>query len=273
MLNNIDTNNFISETLKNDNSIFIGRSGIIELRSCFFYSKYKSLPSQLLYLLKNNAGGYGDKIIEFFEEYLNAISLADLNVYWVQEDLKETQNYLYDTYSPSCIRFENRGVEPYYFNSPWSQYLENKKVLIIHPFKQSIDSQYVKKKLLWNNNILPDFQELLTYQSIQSIGDSGPHSSWIESLNIMKQEIERLDFDIALIGCGAYGLPLGAHIKSKMKKRAIHMGGALQILFGIKGYRWDNHDEISKLYNQYWIRPLETEKPKAYKTVEQGCYW
>lgn len=273
MLNNIDTNNYISKILTSHNPFFIGRPGILELRSCFYFSKYKCLSPELLYLLKNNAGVYGDNILDFFQEYTKAISLADLNVYWTQEDLKEIQDHIYEKYATDCIRFENRGIEPYYFDNPWSQHLENKKVLIIHPFKQSINFQYTNRKLLWSNNLLPNMQELLIYQSIQSIGNQGPHSSWIESLNTMKTEIEKLNFDIALIGCGAYGMPLGAHIKSNMKKIAIHMGGALQILFGIKGYRWDSHDEISKLYNQYWIRPLETEKPTKYKTVEQGCYW
>ena len=65
---------------------------------------------------------------------------------------------------------------------------------------------------------------------------------------------------IALIGCGAYGLPLAAHVK-RINKQAIHMGGALQILFGIKGKRWDNHPTIGNLYNEYWVRPKTQDKP------------
>lgn len=49
----------------------------------------------------------------------------------------------------------------------------------------------------------------------------------------MKDEIDKRDYDIALIGCGAYGFPLAAHIKRSGKK-AVHLGGALQLLFGIK---------------------------------------
>lgn len=272
MLNNYEANTAIQNILQKNIPSFIGRSGIVELRSCFYYSKYKAVPNQLLHLLQNNAGVYGKKIIEFFHEYIAAISNADLNVYWTQSDLKEVQDHLYGIYSNSCLKFENRGVEPYYFSNPWSQYLKNKRVLVIHPFKQSIENQYKNKNLLWSNNTLPDFT-LLTYKSIQSIGNTGPHESWTESLQHMKNDIKLIDFDIALIGCGAYGMPLGSFIKTQMNKIAIHMGGALQILFGIKGYRWDSHDEISQMYNQYWIRPLETEKPQAYKTVEQGCYW
>ena len=72
----------------------------------------------------------------------------------------------------------------------------------------------------------------------------------MESLESMKNDIYKLDYDIALLGCGAYGMPLGHFIKSVMKKTSIYIGGGLQILFGIKGSRWDNHETISKLYNE-----------------------
>lgn len=91
----------------------------------------------------------------------------------------------------------------------------------------------------------------------------------------MQDDISHIDFDIALIGCGAYGMPLGAFIKSQMHKKAIHMGGTLQILFGIKGKRWEEngYDYQYKLYNEYWVRPTDDLKPKNYKDVEGGCYW
>ena len=111
------------------------------------------------------------------------------------------------------------------------------------------------------------------YESVQSIGNSGPHSGWKESFNIMKEEISKLEFDIALLGCGAYGMPLGAFIKEEMNKSAIYVGGGLQILFGIKGKRWDVHDEISSMYNQNWIRPFPQEIPNDKDLVENGCYW
>ena len=44
----------------------------------------------------------------------------------------------------------------------------------------------------------------------------------------------KFDFDVALIGCGAYGFPLAAKLKTA-GKQAIHLGGVLQALFGIKG--------------------------------------
>ena len=87
----------------------------------------------------------------------------------------------------------------------------------------------------------------------------------------MYNEALKIDFDVAIIGCGAYGFPLAAKLK-RAGKITIHLGGAVQILFGIKGSRWDN-GEVSKFYNEYWVRPDDKDKPQNANNVENGCYW
>ena len=42
----------------------------------------------------------------------------------------------------------------------------------------------------------------------------------------MIKEIQMHEFDVCLIGCSAYGLPLAAAVKN-MGKQAIHIGGPL----------------------------------------------
>ena len=54
---------------------------------------------------------------------------------------------------------------------------------------------------------------------------------------------------------------------------AIQMSGATQLLFGIKGRRWDTHPQISKLYNPVWVRPAPAEQPANKQAVEGGSYW
>ena len=91
-------------------------------------------------------------------------------------------------------------------------------------------------------------------------------------LAFMQRRINAADFEVALIGAGAYGLPLAAYCRS-LGKQAIQTSGATQILFGIKGRRWDDHPVISKLYNDAWVRPAPSETPKAQNVVEGGSYW
>ena len=88
----------------------------------------------------------------------------------------------------------------------------------------------------------------------------------------MKLMISKYSFDIAIIGCGAYGMPVASFVKS-MGKKAIHLGGHTQFLFGIKGRRWEDHPSFNKYINNSWIKPLPEETPTDYLSVESGCYW
>ena len=134
-----------------------------------------------------------------------------------------------------------------------------------------------------NIHTIENISIIITLKAVQSIGGTEKFSTWFDALDYMKQQIDGIDFDIALIGCGAYGMPLAAHIK-RSGKQAIHFGGSLQLLFGIRGKRWETSeygktyftDGIGKypsLVNNYWIRPYETSKFKGAEKVEGGCYW
>ena len=73
---------------------------------------------------------------------------------------------------------------------------------------------------------MPDF-DLITIKAVQSLGGGEQFQSWFDALDWMKAEIDKHDYDICLIGCGAYGFPLAAHVK-RLGKKAFHLGGALQ---------------------------------------------
>ena len=205
---------------------------------------------------------------KFSELMLEDMQYLDILASWVIQE----RHFKSETQYTKKIRLKD--LEPYYHNNPWTSALAGKKVLVIHPFAESIKNQYKHKrtKLFENPNILPEF-ELKTIKAVQSVAGNGTEfSNWFEALNHMKKLINETDFDIAIIGCGAYGFPLAAHIK-RIGKQAIHMGGSTQLLFGIKGKRWDNHELISSLFNEHWISPSKEETPKKYKIVEGGCYW
>ncbi|MEZ5053610.1 MAG: hypothetical protein R2807_02400 [Chitinophagales bacterium] len=201
--------------------------------------------------------------------YFSELPKADILGVWYNyyEDI------VCDKYCKHAQLIRLRSIEPYYSAQPWSKQLAGKKVLVIHPFEKTIQHQYAKQSLLFTNpDILPAF-ELKTIKAVQSaaFNDSG-FSSWFEALESMKKQMQQTDFDIALIGAGAYGLPLAAYAKD-LGKQAIHFGGSLQILFGIKGARWDDNPQINQFYNEHWVRPFPEDTPDGYKKVEDGCYW
>ena len=186
------------------------------------------------------------------------------------------QEYLLEEICPyGVITTYLENLEPYrYQAAPWSRALEGKTVLVVHPFASTIEKQYARRgELFANPDVLPDF-ELKTIIPPQTIAGTvdGRFENWFEALDFLKNTIATEAFDVCIIGCGAYGFPLAAFVKA-IGKQAIHLGGATQMLFGIKGKRWDLKEISKELYNQSWTRPSENEKPAGAFKVEGGCYW
>ena len=147
-------------------------------------------------------------------------------------------------------------------------------MVVVHPFAGTIAKQYreARTHLFKNPAVLPEF-ELRTVRAVQSLaGAATGFKDWFDAMEYMQREIACEDFDVALIGAGAYGLPLAAYVKS-LGKIAIHLGGPTQLLFGIKGKRWDHIRTASRMYNRYWVRPAPEEIPPGAGKVEGGCYW
>lgn len=158
-------------------------------------------------------------------------------------------------------------------NKSWMSPLRGKRIVVVSPFKDTILHQYSRRELLFSNpNYLPKF-ELRVVKAIQTAANerNDRFEDWFEALQYMYDEVMSEEFDIALLGCGAYGFPLAAKIKAAGKS-AIHVGGGLQLLFGIKGGKWDGTG-TEDFYNDFWVRPSINETPKDYKKVEDGCYW
>ena len=146
-------------------------------------------------------------------------------------------------------------------------------IVNLYPFEKTIKQQYKRRNLLFNNeSVLPEF-ELITMKPFFPLMDTNyKYNSWFESLDDMCKKISKINFDIAIIAAGPYGFHIAAHIK-RTGKKAVHLGGVTQLLFGIKGKRWDNTDVEKKLYNKHWIRPLASDTPKNSQKIENKCYW
>ena len=119
-------------------------------------------------------------------------------------------------------------------------------------------------------------QKFIFYKSYQTIAGNYIHNDWYETFVLMCKDIKEIDFDIALLGCGGYGLPLCNFIKTKLNKSAIYIGGGLQLLFGVMGKRWENIPMWKKIISENnckFIRPSEDEICMNSNTIEGGCYW
>ncbi|MBR8841174.1 MAG: hypothetical protein DSM106950_46355 [Stigonema ocellatum SAG 48.90 = DSM 106950] len=264
-------NSLIFDRLSNYEPLMISRFGNVELDCAYGYMKgrYKTGMMDEMSICAGFFPREEELLDRFSEIYLESSKIIDiLGVWWFLPGEAE----LIRSYCPKATLVDLATLEPYYHHNPWSRVLKDKKVLVIHPFSDTIKEQYRNHRelIFKNQDILPQF-ELMTFKSVQSAaGTITEFNTWFDAYDWMRDQIREYDFDLAIIGCGAYGLPLAAYVKS-LGKQAVHLGGATQILFGIKGKRWDSRPFFQSLYNEYWVRPKPEETPENYQKL--GAYW
>ena len=273
------TNKFIGEAIEAGRPFMAGRYGAVELNAMWRVrndnSGFVAPVDGALHLLHYNAGFFPkvkDAMIKFADVMKRATYQVDLMGIW----LNPLEEYVLRIFGNNPEYCPMGNLTPIFSKNPWTAKLEGKKVLVIHPFYKTIPEQYKKRKLLFDNEkVLPDF-ELIMQRAIQTIAGNKDDRfiSWFEALDYMFDEAMKKNFDVAIIGCGAYGFPLAAKIK-KAGKIAIHIGGNSQLLFGIKGSRWEEdfrwykYRELMK--REHWVRP--SERPSGFETIENACYW
>jgi hypothetical protein len=270
ILNEQEGNNIIRSYFQKKEPFFVSKAANIACEIAAHTILLKDMvPNRLKHQALENMGVYpnDDKnLITFAENYCQSITNVDIMGVWVVP----YYDWLVNTYCPKAHYLRLWGLEPYHFNNPWSEFLENKKVLVIHPFEQSIINNYRNRnKIFPDSKVLPEFS-LKTIKAEQNLGNV--NTNFFDTVERTKNKITQIDFDVAIIGCGAAGLPLGSFIKS-IGKTAIHLGGATQVLFGIIGKRWEDYPQFKNIINEYWTRPLPEETPFNYLKIENGCYW
>ena len=290
--------NLIYNALMSDKPLMIARFGSTELTCLMNYLGVKKGKKDIIGFIQGKTNPWWwqpnliiqmqtysgffpleiDKIEKFCKLMLKDKNEVDILGSWLESE-NVIRNGMHD------VKVDLLLLEPFWSDKPWTKALEDKKILVVHPFSKTIVAQYEKRELLFDQKeVLPKFKSLTVIKAIQSLGKGDDRfEDWFDALEHMQDKIDKVDYDICLIAAGAYGFSLAAHVKRKGKK-AIHLGGALQLLFGIRGRRWEVWDDkatqfrtpkgfYTNLMNEYWIRPNEDEKPKLAKSVEGGCYW
>ncbi len=274
-----EINNCIKDMILSGNPFLAGRFGATELfcvRTFDFEveSKYDKVLSQM-----ENWSGFFPSKKELGDKFKNLMLdlIPEANVMGIW--MLPFEEYYLNSYGNKQLKTTYLlDLEPWSSpEKPWSAALNGKKVLVIHPFKETIERQYKRREEIFpGTDILPKF-ELITLKAVQTVAGEKDNrfSTWFDALEWMYQEAMKIDFDVAIIGCGAYGFPLAAKLK-QAGKQAIHLAGATQLLFGIKGKRWEENTAfayVQKFFNDAWVYPSDEDKPKAANKVEGGCYW
>lgn len=278
VLSENDGNLLIADMIRQKQPAAFGKIGNIELKAVRIGLQENpqinaASMQHILQELYVNAGVFppSDAMLRYFaDEFSTALlCMSVLGVYFNPGEAD-----LANQFGQKAIRAFPRSYEPYYHLKPWSAELKGKSVLVVSPFVDTITKQYAKRELIWSQlpDVLPEFNLHTIKVPLSDAIIKSPYESWKACLDDLKRQMDSVDFDVALIGAGAYSLPLCTHAKS-LGRIGIHMGGATQILFGVIGNRWTDHPIISGFFNEHWCRPSADESPSANVLVEGGCYW
>ena len=284
VLSDDNANRKIFDLLNDEKPVMIGRFGGNELDATIrgLTGKYPILNPYRLY--KENQKNWGmyygagffpknpNLIPKFSNLMAESCAWLDMLACWYNEYEDLAIDILCSEKVELC---KLSAIKPWSADSiPWTRALKGKSVLVVHPFVETMKKQYTKRdKIFANADYLPDMK--IKYLKAVQTGAGNKDrrfKDWFQAYDYMLNEILSFDFEIAILGCGAYGFPLAAAIKRNGKK-AVHMGSATQLLFGIMGNRWKDVPSVTNMINEYWTRPGQDERPPLYNVVEGGCYW
>jgi len=276
----VEAGPILSAAVHSARPLAAGKMGLSELRGFLHFLKREQqppgkkspYPRYVVELLHLNAGVFppDDELFDQFGAiFRDAIKQMDILVSW---DLPKELT-IFNRFAPNATLTPRVSLDAFYSSEPWTAALEGKRVLVISPFTDSIRRQFARRTLIWKDpRILPAFT-LETVRTPLSAGLVPPaHKSWVAALDDLKAQMDALDYDVALIGAGAFSLPLATHAKAR-GRIGVHLGGTTQFLFGVYGGRWKDNREFQDFINENWIRPGETETPQTVGKIENGCYW
>ncbi len=271
--------------------LLVSRYGTTEATIIKFFLQNETageckFPTSLKNLIMKNSGffpGSDEALSRFCRESL--VVMSEIDVLGVRSNPIEHQYWALEQLMMRSAQMPKKLVDlselmPIGRKQSWTRVLAGKRVLVIHPFANTIRAQYKNRTLIFpGSEFLPDMK-LDVIRAVQSAGANqgrAGFSDWFAARDAMVDEIQKRDFDIALIGAGAYGMFLGAECK-KLGRQAIHIGGATQLLFGILGRRWTEEfgkssRDIRRHFNEYWVGAAQDEIPENERSVEGGGYW
>jgi hypothetical protein len=230
-------------------------------------------PGRVSRNLHRNAGVYPPEpaiFSRFCQAYARALQSLDVLAVWFNFGEHAARRRL----MPRATLTELDALEPYYNSRPWSEHLAGKRVLVVSPFAATVEAQYRRRLEIWRAKpeVLPEFELRTVRVPLSSYLANPQYPDWFAALDAMRRQIESAPFDAAIVGAGAWSIPLVAYAKA-FGSWATHLGGVTQVLFGIRGRRWERNERIMAFCNEAWVRPSASETPNNVQGVEGGCYW
>jgi len=168
---------------------------------------------------------------------------------------------------------------------PWTQYLKDKKVIVLSSHANSIKHQWKNIDSIWGKNrekIAPfELVDVIRTPYHPAIDDrqyANCHN-FMDLVEITKRRIDQYDYDVLLTGITTQS-PFYAQHAKEMGKIGIQTGATIQIFFGVVGKRWLGNTLYApwrSMFNENWIFPLDSDKPQKKQQIDNlefaFAYW
>lgn len=267
--------------LEGKRGFLAGRFGTVECQALDWITNrpHVEVPEEMRLVLERNAGVFPfdvPSVKAWGEDARIAFTGSDVLAVGWYAPTADKERQILGMWGWAGMSVALRSLEPYYCNKRWTSLLSRRKVCAVTSFAGTAAGQVEKPVWdppLWKN---VEWSFVQTgYAPTLAQGRAGwpeSPSCWQEAVEWTVQEVLRTGAEIVIIGCGGLGMSIGHRLK-KEGKVCIVLGGATQVLFGIKGERWRQHTVIGKLWNSEWVWPSLEETPAGASEVEGACYW
>jgi hypothetical protein len=289
-----DLINFIVKTMSSPKGVFIGRIGGSDFEAVahLYFNSLTKLTLALPFLYLNplarwhlnkvrNLNGFFDKqerrSLKTLRRYLAILDGAyqEARIYlYATETLNQVieggKRTLLNSYLAKILPGKEllsfrfiEGVTP--FMKAFEIFGEGKKILVVSPFAASVQYQWERRGELLEGLDFPNaevatLKTSVTYNNSHDIEADSLNVStetWVEELSDLISRVSELEFDIALLSCGSYSMPLGNFIATKLNRHAIYIGGALNPIFNISGARYETDYYRAIMRPETKLVPLE----------------
>jgi len=261
-----------------NNSLHTLRLGCVEASFYLMYKLGKRVPLDHLHYddsidgrMQQNAGLYykdesdKHKVIEWYCDNLSELAKKATITSCIS-------GIKYDLFFYAYVNITNKTLHDWgLLPDVLITNLQGKKVLIVTNATDILKKSYDRGLQNVYNIDICQFSKVSYVKTPQTTkGSEYPHENSIETTDEIFKQIQNEDYDIALLACGVYGVPL-TNLIEKSGKMAVYLGSALYTMFGV--YSHGIPLPNNPIYNTSNFIEVEEQCPEHCKYIDMGKYW